>query len=182
MHDMTAGHLRSAYGGECMARVRYLVWADKAEADGFANAARLFRGIAFAEQVHATNHFRELADERGGFLGASMAEYGIGGTSENLQGAIDGENFEVNEMYPVYLETAKMQKERGALKSFHYALSTEKIHATMFQSAKESVDGGADPALGPVQVCNVCGWTGEGEIPEKCPLCGASRDQFTTFA
>ena len=33
MHDMTAANLRSAHGGESMAHMRYLIWADKAEKD-----------------------------------------------------------------------------------------------------------------------------------------------------
>ncbi|HEY9246330.1 MAG TPA: hypothetical protein VIO11_05735 [Candidatus Methanoperedens sp.] len=32
-----------------------------------------------------------------------------------------------------------------------------------------------------MQVCEVCGYTLEGEAPDKCPLCGASRDKFTAF-
>jgi rubrerythrin len=27
----------------------------------------------------------------------------------------------------------------------------------------------------------VCGWTHEGDIPEKCPICDAGPDEFTTF-
>ena len=28
-------------------------------------------------------------------------------------------------------------------------------------------------------VCSVCGYTAEGEAPEKCPVCGAVKDVFT---
>ena len=28
-------------------------------------------------------------------------------------------------------------------------------------------------------VCSVCGYTVEGEAPEKCPICGAVREVFT---
>jgi len=27
-------------------------------------------------------------------------------------------------------------------------------------------------------VCSVCGYTAEGEAPEKCPICGATKDKF----
>ena len=182
MHDMTAANLRSAHGGESMAHMRYKVWGKKAEEDGFPNVARLFRAIAYAEEVHGSNHFTELKDEAGDFLVASGAGFGLGSTSENLQGAIDGENFEVTEMYPTYLETAKLQGEKGARLSFHYALSAEKIHAQMYTEAKKSVDEGKDIELGPVQVCEVCGYTHEGDIPDKCPVCGATKDKFQTFA
>ena len=30
-------------------------------------------------------------------------------------------------------------------------------------------------------VCSVCGYTVEGEVPEKCPICGAAKDKFTAL-
>ncbi len=182
MHSMTAGNLRSAFGGESMAHLRYLVWGKKAEQDGFPNVARLFRAISHAERVHASNHFGELKSEAGAHLVPSMAGFGLGTTSQNLEGAIEGEMFEIEEMYPTYLDTAKSQQERGAQLSFHYALSAEKTHAAMYQTAKQAVDGGADQELGPVQICEVCGYTAEGPAPDKCPICAATREQFTAFA
>ena len=46
MNAMTAENLRSAFGGESQAHMRYLAWADKAEKDGFENVGRLFRAIS----------------------------------------------------------------------------------------------------------------------------------------
>ena len=31
-------------------------------------------------------------------------------------------------------------------------------------------------------VCKVCGYTAEGEAPEKCPVCGAGKDAFIEMA
>jgi rubrerythrin len=182
MHKITAANLKNAYGGESMAHMRYKIWGDEAEKERLPHIARLFRAIASAETVHANNHFRELKEQVGDSLCASMAVFGLGKTSQNLQGGIDGETFEINEMYPTYLETARYQEEKGAELSFHYALTAEKIHAAMFRRAKETLDStGKDIKLGPVSVCPVCGWTHEGEIPDKCPICGASRENFQTF-
>ncbi len=91
MHKMTAANLRSAYGGESMAHMRYIRWGDRAEEEGFANVAWLFRAIASAEVVHATNHFNVLKDVKGDHLCASMAVFGVGKSEENLAGAIAGE-------------------------------------------------------------------------------------------
>jgi len=92
--------------------MRYLIWGDLAEKQGFPNVARLFRSIASAETVHATNHFRELKGQFGDALCSSMAVFGVGTTSQNLQGGIEGETYEISEMYPTYLETAKYQSEK----------------------------------------------------------------------
>jgi len=181
MHPMTAANLRSAHGGESMAHMRYKVWGAKAQEEGFPNVARLFRAIAYAEEVHASNHFRHLGNEGGAFLVASMAGFGLGNTSANLAGAIEGELFEVNEMYPAYLRVAKDQGEKGAVETFRYALSAERVHAKMYADAKKSVDAGKDPRLGPIHVCSVCGYTLEGQPPGTCPICGASFKAFRKF-
>ena len=84
-------------------------------------------------------------------------------------------------MYPTYKETAKFQEETGAVQSFHYALSAEQIHAAMYREAKQAVDAGNDLELGPVQICQSCGYTVEGEVPDTCPICKVGKDRFTTF-
>jgi rubrerythrin len=48
--------------------------------------------------------------------------------------------------------------------------------------AKKSVDAGKDIKLGPVQTCGVCGFTYEGEAPDKCPVCNSPKETFKTFA
>jgi rubrerythrin len=183
MHPIPAANLRNAYGGESMAHMRYHIWGYEAKREGFANIARLFAAIASAETIHAANHFNELKGEVGDSLCASMAVFGIGGTSQNLQGGINGETYEISEMYPTYLATAKLQNERGAERSFYYALSAEKTHATLFEKAKQAIDSGKrDATLGTIQICQVCGWTYEGDAPDKCPICGATKDKFQSFS
>ena len=167
MHPMTEENLKAAFAGESQAHMRYLAFADAAEKEGKANTARLFRAIAYAEQVHATNHLRELG--------------GISDSAANLQEAINGETFEVEEMYPAYDAVAKLQGESGATRSIHYAIEAEKIHADMYKSAKAETDAGKDAEIGNVYICPVCGYTAEGEAPDKCPVCGAPREKFVEF-
>ena len=104
-----------AYAGESQAHMKYLIFADVAEKEGFPNIAKLFRAIAFAELVHARNYFKALGN--------------VKDTVENLQIAIDGETFEVEEMYPAYKAVAELQGKNEAVRSTHYALEAERIHA-----------------------------------------------------
>lgn len=178
---MTADFLRSAYGGESMAHMRYLIWGDAAEKDGKPNIARLFRAIAYAEWAHARNHFHELKERKGDFTVPAGAVFGLTNTVENLQGAIDGELHEVEQMYPVFMETARFQDEKGAQRSFHFALEAEKIHARMFRDAQEAAKEGKDMELGPVYICSVCGHTTADHLPDVCPVCGARKEKYKHF-
>ncbi|MEM3703575.1 MAG: rubrerythrin family protein [Candidatus Bathyarchaeia archaeon] len=167
MKKMTEENLESAFAGESQAHMRYLIFAEEAEEEGFPSVARLFRAIAYAEQVHATNHYNIL-----GMIRSS---------AENLQTAIEGENHEVDEMYPAYGAVAKLQEEKGALRVMDWALQAEKIHAGMYQKAKQAVESGKDIKLGPVYICKICGYTVEGQEPDRCPICGASKGKFQKF-
>jgi rubrerythrin len=178
---MTADFLRSAYGGESMAHMRYLVWGDAADKDGYPNIGRLFRAIAYAEWAHAKNHFNVLKNEVGDSSVTAGAVFGNTNIVENLQGAINGELHEIDQMYPVYLETAKFQNEKDAEKAFHYALEAEKIHAKMFQDAQNLAKEGKDISGEKIYVCPVCGYTEIGENVEKCPVCGVKREMFKEF-
>lgn len=182
MHPMTAGNLQSAFGGESMAHMRYMIWADKATAEGFGNIARLFRAISFAEQAHATGHFHVMAKLGGAAMVTAGGGFGNGTTRQNLAAAIDGENHEVAEMYPSFIVVADAQSEGQAVRSFNWALAAEKIHATMYSQAKTAVDAGKDLDLGPVQICSVCGHTLEGEAPDRCPICTAAKTKYVAFA
>ncbi|NPV00570.1 MAG: rubrerythrin family protein [Brevinematales bacterium] len=168
MKEMTKKSLGEAFAGESMAHMKYLNFSETAKKEGFANVARLFQAIAYAEQVHASNHAKNL-----GYVNK---------TAENLDAAMGGENFEVEEMYPAYDAIAKLQKEDGAIKSIHYAIEAEKIHYDYYKQAKSHVEKGKDWEIGKVYICPICGYTHIGEdVPDECPVCQAKKDKFLAF-
>lgn len=180
-NEMTSDFLHSAYSGESMAHMRYLIWGDMAGNEGFPNVARLFRAISYAEQVHATNHFREIGGDTAGATVTSDGIFGSNKTSDNLRGAIMGELHEVEQMYPVYLNAAEFQNETGAKRSFHFALEAEKQHAALFQKALDAVNEGKDIELEAIYVCPICGHTVLNNVPDKCPICGAKEEMYRRF-
>lgn len=180
-NPMTNDFLHSAYGGESMAHMRYLIWAQTAEKEGFPNIARLFEAIAYAERVHAGNHFREIGGSTADATVTAGGVFGTGTTVENLQGAINGELHEVEQMYPVYLNAAKFQNEAGAERSFRFALEAEKLHAELFKKAQDAAKQGKDIDLKAIYVCPVCGHTIVDDVPDKCPICGAKKEMYKKF-
>ncbi len=158
----TEDALKEAFAGESQANRKYLAFAAKADAEGFPQAARLFRAVAEAETVHAHAHLRAMK--------------GIRSTRENLQEAVAGETHEFKSMYPAMIESAKAEGHKEAERSFHFANEVEKIHARLYQQMLDSADAVKDNYS--YYVCPVCGFTAEKEAPETCPVCGAKGKMF----
>jgi rubrerythrin len=157
----TEKNLREAFAGESQANRKYLAFAKKAESEGYKQIAKLFRAAAEAETIHAHNHLKELG--------------GIKGTKENLEEAIHGESYEFQKMYPQMIEDASTEGNKGALRTFTYANEVEKIHAQLYQKALENL--GRNPETD-YYVCQVCGYTAEGDAPDECPVCKAKKQAF----
>jgi rubrerythrin len=155
-------HLKDAFAGESQANRKYLAFADKADQEGHAQVARLFRAAAAAETVHAHNHLRAMD--------------GIHNTRENLEEAIAGETHEFKSMYPEMLADAEEEGHADAQRSFHYALEVEKIHGALYQGLLDSLDSGQEEY--PYYVCPVCGYTVGKEAPDTCPVCGTKGEMF----
>ncbi len=181
MNAMTETNLKSAFGGESMAHMRYLLWGEFAAKEGYSNVANLFKAVAYAERIHAGNHFKELKNEVGDASVTAGAGFGQTTTSENLQGAIDGENHEIEQMYPAFIAVANLQGEKGSIRSFEFALEAEKTHTALFANAKAAVDAKEDYAEDTVHVCDICGYTLTGALEDNCPVCKARTEMFTTF-
>lgn len=162
----TIENLKAAFAGESQANRKYTYFAEKADAEGYAQVAKLFRAAAYAEAIHAKNHLKALA--------------AIQGTVENLQAAINGEEYEVADMYPGFIDEARLEEEKRALRSFEWAMEVEKVHAALYRQALAGLDGEA--AEGDYYVCPFCGYTHFGPMSEKCPVCGTPAEKFEKVA
>ncbi len=154
--------LKDAFAGESQANRKYLAYAERADAEGHPQVAKMFRAAAAAETVHAHNHLRALK--------------GIGTTEENLRDAIAGETHEFKSMYPEMIEHAKAEGNKEALRSFTLANTVEKTHAGLYEGMLNTL--GSDQGDFAYYVCPVCGHTAGKCAPEVCPVCGAPGRSF----
>ncbi len=63
---MTRMNLISAFDGESQVHMRYSVYSQRAE-EGYTSMIRLFKAVAYAERVHAGNHYKNI-HKKGGTL------------------------------------------------------------------------------------------------------------------
>ena len=158
----TQKNLEEAFAGESQANRKYLVFAEKADQEGYKQVAKLFRAAADAETVHSKNHLRVMG--------------GVGKTIDNLKSAIAGETHEFKEMYPKFIEEAKKENASDAvILSLDVASRVERIHASLIKKALDNLGKNKETDY---HVCQICGHTVEGEAPDKCPICNAPKEMF----
>ncbi len=160
----TIDNLKAAFAGESQANRRYIAFAAAADRSQMPQIAKLFRAAAEAETVHALMHLRALGWPKS--------------IIDNLQAALDGENYEFTSMYPKFLEQARADGNKQAANGFDLANKVEEIHFALYSKAMEAAKDGKDMAAGAIHVCTVCGNTVLGDAPDKCPVCGSPRAKF----
>jgi rubrerythrin len=154
--------LQLAFAGESQTNRRYLAFAAKADQEGYPQVARLFRGAAASETVHAHNYLRALK--------------GIRSTRENLQEALSVENAAYKERYPEMIKVAKEEGNQEAEKFFRYALESERIHAQLMQKLLDTLDEPQENYS--YHICSGCGHTVENKPPKACPVCGGKAEHY----
>jgi rubrerythrin len=179
---VTVQNLLAAFEGESNAHAKYTAFAAKADDDGLHGAASLFRAAARSEQIHATNHSRVL-HQLGSRSECEIHPVEVKSTLENLKTALNGEQYEIDTMYPGFLEEATERKNTGAIRTFTGAMEAEKTHARLYSEAIALlVAGKKDSWIGEARdfyVCPVCGYTSETEEEhERCPVCNCPWEKF----
>lgn len=165
--EMTRKFLQDAFAGESMAHMKYLTFAEDARKKGKEKLAKMWEAVAYAEFVHARNHFIALGN--------------LGEVKDNLKSSYEGENFEIEEMYPVYGNAADFQKENEAIRTVNYAIEAEKTHRVMYEESIKEIENKEDISSDSYYVCPICGYTSKDGAPDKCPVCGAPKEKFVEF-
>ncbi len=163
MGEKTRSNLYEAFVGEAKAYHRLLAFARKADEQGFAQIAKLFRAVAAAEGVHAERHLRLLGDAI------------VKDTEENLKYSFQQETTVNQVYYPQFIKDAAEEDEKAAQVTFSHARDVEEGHAKLYKRALNAMLRDEDHDY---HVCEVCGYVSEREAPERCPICNAKREKF----
>ncbi|HVJ04446.1 MAG TPA: rubrerythrin family protein [Candidatus Saccharimonadales bacterium] len=176
--SQTLSNLQTAFEGESNASVRYAAFAKKAEQEGYARVATLFRAAARAEQIHAATHAKVIA-KFGATPQAKIAEPVVGTTAENLAAAKKGEEYERDVMYPEFIREAEDSGEAGAVRTFRLASAAEAVHADLYGNALENLEAQRVEAV--FYVCPFCGEVTDDVTLRSCPICNAPAEKFEMF-
>ncbi len=164
MDEKIRDALQKAYTGEAKAALRLKIFAKKAEKEGYVQVAKLFRAIAFSEEIHGERALRVLRE--------------IGSTEDNLQESFESETHVAQVAYENFIQLALERAENEAAEHFTQSRDVEEGHAKLYKSALNDL---MEDRTTTYYICSVCGYISDGVLPEECPVCGAKKEQFVHF-
>jgi len=179
----TIENLKYAYNGESTASAKYAAFAEKAKSEGFDTVAVMFLATSKAEAIHAANHLKVLEKLGEKITGPEIGSFNVMSSAENIADAIKGETGEIDSMYPGFIASAEEEKSNDAVKSFTWAIDTEKKHQAFYNTALNALNAGGEQSL-PVQwmVCPVCGNTYDAtSVTAACDFCLTPKEEFLGF-
>lgn len=167
----TKKNLEEAFVGEVSARTKYDYYASAFRKAGYVQIANIFEETARNEKEHAKLWAKQL-----GYIHEKL--------EDNLQAAIDGENYEHSDMYPRMEKEAIEEGHEDIAKLFHEVAEVEEKHEERYQKLLNNIKNGEVFKKNEVKKwkCNNCGYIHEGEgAPDLCPACAHPQGHFEVF-
>ena len=167
-NSKTAKNIMTALSAECMAKVKYDFYAERAHGDGYEEIAEVFNLTSDNEFAHAKVLFRM-------FVGKGSD------TLANLKDASKGENFEGSEMYPTFAEVAEDEGFTDIANTFRLLANIEIAHRQRYDALASNIEKGTvfEKPEEVEWLCLNCGHTQKGtSAPQKCPTCNHPQSYF----
>lgn len=158
-----------AFAGESQAHTKYLYYASKAKKEGFVQISNLFTETALNEKEHAKLWFKYL---HGGEVPA---------TTQNLEDAANGENFEWTDMYERMAKEAEEEGFKEIAAKMRMVGAIEKHHEERYRQLLKNInDEIVFSREGEViWQCANCGHIVIGKkAPQICPVCNHPQSYF----
>ena len=156
--------MHEAFTGEAKANLKLMVFAEKAEEEGYPQIAKLFKVIALSESIHGKRALRYLKE--------------LKSTEENLKESFESEKKVAEHHYEDFIKHSTKVDDRASLTIFTQTRDVEEIHAKLYKEAMNHMLKDVDTVY---YICEVCGYVSDGVLPEECPVCGVSKEKFNKF-
>ncbi len=165
--NLTVVNLMKAFSGESMARNKYEYFAKIAQKEGLRDIAEHFQRAANNEKRHAKIELE--------FYNEILNGEKFGDTKENLNIAIEGENYENTTMYPDFAKIAKDEGYDKIAKKLSLIGDVEIEHENMYKELLERLENNKEFESNDENeewICEVCGHIHRGKKAlKKCPVC-----------
>ncbi len=167
----TLQNLQSAYNGEANAQARYVAFAARADQEGYGTVASLFRALARAEEIHATN-YADLIRKMGYKPVAAVRAPLVRTTWENLaRVATPLQNWAFYDLLPDYIRQAREDRNSEAIQVFEEAGAADEAHLVLLNATLKNLDSLKGSKGRAYYVCTICGYIADHPPAGPCPVC-----------
>lgn len=182
----TAQNLITSFVGESQANMRYTLAAKVAKDEGYVQISRIFEETAMNEREHAARFYKFLREEyklEDIELNENYTKWPVvwHDTVTNLQGAINGEAEEADDMYPSFADVADEEGFPEIARAFRNIAKVEGAHKERYEKLKYNIENDQvfkrDEKV--LWMCGNCGFLIEAyEAPKICPACAHGQEYF----
>ena len=165
----TEKNLKDAFAGESQAHTKYLYYASKAKKEGYVQISNLFIETALNEKEHAKMWFKYLHDGE------------VPATTQNLEDAANGENYEWTDMYDRMAKEAEEEGFKEIAAKMRMVGAIERHHEERYRQLLKNInDEIVFSREGDViWQCANCGHIVIGKkAPKICPVCNHPQSYF----
>lgn len=156
----SVSNLEAAYVREKTTEEKYLKYAQRAKEENFVKIALMLTAISKAEDIHEENHKKAIYKLTSKYEDKPAGKYEVKSTFENLQEGYKSETYEIEVMYPAFIEIAKTENVPEAVESFTWAYQVEKQHQGYYSLAITAMGTKSELTLPEAwYVCPKCGGT-----------------------
>jgi len=99
-------------------------------------------------------------------------------TESNLKESFQSETHIAGVAYEKFLEIAENLGDQMASTILSQSRDVEDGHAKLYKYAINHLIGERETTY---YVCQICGYVSDGILPERCPICSASNEEFLEF-
>lgn len=181
--EKSISNMTVAYIRETTVEHKYIEYAGKAKEDNFPKVSLMFTALSKAEGIHAANHQKVLEKLKGPYIGFPTSNFAVLSTLENLQDGLKTEKYEIEKMYPAFIEQAKAEGSDEAVETFTWAYKVEIQHMGYYSVALTTLGTGSELNM-PEKwyVCPSCGGTyAVADVKNTCYFDEVPKEKFLVF-
>ncbi len=183
----TYSNLVNAFAGECQARTRYTMLAEKSKTAGFCALSKFVKTIAKNEFEHAERIYNFIAASSDKAIPSLNVNSGYpfkekeNDLIEAFRYAAENEGEEAQEIYPSFSRIAREEGFDIIADFFEKLVQIESCHKKAFTELYEHLKNGTlYKRVNSIKwKCSLCGFEATAkEAWQKCPVCGAAQGEI----
>ncbi|KLI49060.1 rubrerythrin family protein [Brachyspira hyodysenteriae] len=142
----------------------------------------LFQAVSDSKSCHANILYNAAIQDKitDTILKAQVGDPKVGTDIENLKSAQSMTSYEYSKMYPELLKIINKENKKEMANEINNIIKAEKSHNALFTKSMNDLQNNK-PLANKYYLCEICGYVEADSAPDKCTICGSSKNVFVEY-